>query len=279
MKTRVIYHASCTDGLGAAAAVYVLFKDKAEYIPMQYGTDLNVEEYRDCNVLIVDFSFKKSVFDALCDAAFHVTLIDHHLTAFQEFGVSEHEVFNVIEEKYYILLDNSRSGAWLAWHNLVDQNKIPKLIQHIDDRDRWQFKLENTKEIVAGFRHLVKTPKEAYKEIKASNNLNKMLTVGKVLTDKLEEEVHSHLKRVRIEMRDGLSVGIVNVTTGIMSELGEKICSTLNVHYAEMYSIDESKQLRIASLRSIGDFDVAAIAKKHGGGGHKNAAGYSICLK
>jgi hypothetical protein len=27
------------------------------------------------------------------------------------------------------------------------------------------------------------------------------------------------------------------------------------------------------SLRSIGDFDVSALAKKHGGGGHKNAAG------
>ena len=28
------------------------------------------------------------------------------------------------------------------------------------------------------------------------------------------------------------------------------------------------------SLRSIGDFDVSAIAKQHGGGGHKNAAGF-----
>jgi len=27
-------------------------------------------------------------------------------------------------------------------------------------------------------------------------------------------------------------------------------------------------------LRSIGDFDVGFVAKKHGGGGHKNAAGF-----
>lgn len=30
------------------------------------------------------------------------------------------------------------------------------------------------------------------------------------------------------------------------------------------------------SLRSRGDFDVSAIAKKFGGGGHKNAAGFNV---
>ena len=30
------------------------------------------------------------------------------------------------------------------------------------------------------------------------------------------------------------------------------------------------------SLRSIGDFDVSEVAKRLGGGGHKNAAGYRI---
>ena len=28
------------------------------------------------------------------------------------------------------------------------------------------------------------------------------------------------------------------------------------------------------SLRSKGDFDVSELAKRHGGGGHKNAAGF-----
>jgi nanoRNase/pAp phosphatase (c-di-AMP/oligoRNAs hydrolase) len=34
--------------------------------------------------------------------------------------------------------------------------------------------------------------------------------------------------------------------------------------------------LRIFSLRSVGDFDVSAIAKIYGGGGHKNAAGFTV---
>ncbi|KKK83930.1 hypothetical protein LCGC14_2788440, partial [marine sediment metagenome] len=31
---------------------------------------------------------------------------------------------------------------------------------------------------------------------------------------------------------------------------------------------------RVFSLRSAGDFDVSAIAKQYGGGGHKSAAGF-----
>jgi nanoRNase/pAp phosphatase (c-di-AMP/oligoRNAs hydrolase) len=33
------------------------------------------------------------------------------------------------------------------------------------------------------------------------------------------------------------------------------------------------------SLYSIGDFDVAAIAARYGGGGHRNAAGFSVSLE
>ena len=33
------------------------------------------------------------------------------------------------------------------------------------------------------------------------------------------------------------------------------------------------------SLYSIGDFDVAAVAAKYGGGGHRNAAGFSVPLE
>ena len=34
-----------------------------------------------------------------------------------------------------------------------------------------------------------------------------------------------------------------------------------------------------ASLYSIGDFDVSAVAGKYGGGGHRNAAGFSLPLR
>ena len=32
----------------------------------------------------------------------------------------------------------------------------------------------------------------------------------------------------------------------------------------------------VASLRSIGDYDVSAIARQFGGGGHRNAASFEV---
>lgn len=46
-------------------------------------------------------------------------------------------------------------------------------------------------------------------------------------------------------------------------------------YFAATYFVNDKGE-RIYSLRSTGDFDVAEIAKKYGGGGHKNAAGFKV---
>jgi nanoRNase/pAp phosphatase (c-di-AMP/oligoRNAs hydrolase) len=45
-----------------------------------------------------------------------------------------------------------------------------------------------------------------------------------------------------------------------------------------MYSIHPERNTINWSLRSNEDFDVSAIAKEFGGGGHKNAAGFETKL-
>jgi phosphoesterase RecJ-like protein len=46
-----------------------------------------------------------------------------------------------------------------------------------------------------------------------------------------------------------------------------------------MFSIDLKEGLVNYSLRSVGNVDVSGIAKCYGGGGHKNAAGFTLKLK
>jgi oligoribonuclease NrnB/cAMP/cGMP phosphodiesterase (DHH superfamily) len=58
----------------------------------------------------------------------------------------------------------------------------------------------------------------------------------------------------------------------LTSELGSKILDKFpNINYV-MLVYDGG-----IALRSVGDFDVSEIAKKYGGGGHKNAAGFITC--
>jgi nanoRNase/pAp phosphatase (c-di-AMP/oligoRNAs hydrolase) len=46
--------------------------------------------------------------------------------------------------------------------------------------------------------------------------------------------------------------------------------------YGLIWYYDAATGRANVSLRSIGDYDVSAIAKAFGGGGHKNAAGFNI---
>ena len=60
MQTKVLYHANCNDGAGAALAAYISMGDTAEYIQVQYG-----KPPPECGpgdvVYIVDFSYKHDV--------------------------------------------------------------------------------------------------------------------------------------------------------------------------------------------------------------------------
>lgn len=56
------------------------------------------------------------------------------------------------------------------------------------------------------------------------------------------------------------------------SSLGNKLCLEFNLDYVAIYNPTR----KAVELRSVGECDVGEIAKAHGGGGHKNAAGYSV---
>lgn len=49
----------------------------------------------------------------------------------------------------HVVLNNNKSGALLAWEYFYPGTEVPKLIQHIDDRDRWVFALPGSKELHA----------------------------------------------------------------------------------------------------------------------------------
>ena len=75
-------------------------------------------------------------------------------------------------------------------------------------------------------------------------------------------------------MIDGVLVSCVN-STHLISEIGNKLAETNP--YSAQYFFTETDI--VFSLRSIGTvYDVSKICKRFGGGGHVNAAGFSIPL-
>jgi nanoRNase/pAp phosphatase (c-di-AMP/oligoRNAs hydrolase) len=73
---------------------------------------------------------------------------------------------------------------------------------------------------------------------------------------------------------DCYDVPVVNVADRTLSDTLNELC---RLHPKASFAVgwnQLSNLMFVYSLRSIGNFDVSAFAKKYGGGGHKNASGF-----
>ena len=301
MKPLVIYHANCTDGFGAAFAAWLKLGDKAEYIPMNYVKVATSEDFdmkvslaaKGNTVYILDFSFPRPVMEALFAHAEKVVWLDHHKTAFEMWCGSWAPKMKFSKtDDCYIELDDERSGAMLAWEYFHPDKEVPMLIKHIDDRDRWQFKMYGSREIHAVLTSLKPWTFEQWDHIWAETSYRSNDGTG---IDALYRDgavlLRSHKQRVRAALKQAMPVAIrkwnatvkfeetfrglaVNASFDLASDLGHEL-SKKSGTFGLIWSMAGDGQIH-CSLRSNGDYDVSAIAKCFGGGGHRNAAGFSV---
>ena len=299
MKPLVIYRANCTDGFGAAFAAWLKLGDEAEYRACHYNQECfqDGETVHNREVYILDFSFPRDVMDWLFRDAKRVVWLDHHKTAFEMWckGVPEKgwicQRLNCTEDNpsgnVHIELNNNKSGALIAWEYFHPITKVPKLIQHLDDRDRWQFKLEGSKELHAALASYKPWTFEMWEA---------HFLVGDIRFGALKDEgaaiIRAHNQNVQAALKQtvGCKITIYTEQYGCTREIGLAanapafLASDLSHELANhsgtfglVWSMAGDGQIH-CSLRSNGDYDVSAIAKVFGGGGHRNAAGFSTDL-
>ena len=301
MTPLVIYHASCADGFGAAFAAWLKLGDEAEYRACHYNQECfqDGETVRNREVYILDFSFPREVMDALFKDAKRVVWLDHHKTAFEMWcgaycrGMThDNRVDNL-----HITLDDNKSGALLAWEYFHPGTEAPMLIQHIDDRDRWQFKLDGSKELHAALRsHEPWTFEQWDEEFGFPFGVEWLIQEGRVILRAHNQNVQAALKQAQPceiwswvpfanapgAVVDGFTryslLGLaVNAPAFLASDLGHELTNKSGT-FGLVWSMASDGQIR-CSLRSNGDYDVSAIAKAFGGGGHRNAAGFSTDIE
>lgn len=305
MKPLVIYHANCTDGFGAAFAAWCKLGNDAEYLPMHYSDDpLKDIPYEGRDVYILDFSVPRADMDHLLELASKVVWLDHHRTAFEMWcGEAPNIFFTVHKEttdKAHITLDDCKSGALLAWEYFHPEKDVPHLIRRIDDRDRWQFKFDDSKALHAGLNAQPFTF-ESWKLLTPlgttawGSNYNDAVSRGRTILSVHNEQVQASASKARavaIPHPDGdhehnpwewnsggywYAPGLAVNTPNNISEVGHEL-ATASGTYGLVWYYDGATGRANCSLRSNGDYDVSAIAKVFGGGGHKNAAGFNIAM-
>jgi oligoribonuclease NrnB/cAMP/cGMP phosphodiesterase (DHH superfamily) len=267
----IIYHANCLDGFGAAVAAQLYFSSQqieADYFPASHGSE--PPECGGREVYIVDFSYKRAVLKQICSVAAKVTILDHHITAEEDLqGLAEEH------DNLTVVFDMDKSGAILAWEHF-HISPPPRLLQHVQDRDLWQFRLEGTDEINTA---LMSHPFtfDFWREL--LENEAKLATLhaeGVTLNRYRRQLIEQYKKRAVLGKVAGYEVPVVNAPHAIISELlGE-----LAEGYPFAAGYQDRGSARSWSLRSSrnGGKDVAHIAERFGGGGHRNAAGFSTSL-
>ena len=91
--------------------------------------------------LFVDFCPKAEVVSELLSMGKEVTILDHHKTAQADVAALR------LEDNLNMNFDMTKSGARLAWEYFFDV--VPSLVEYVEDRDLWKWKLENTREVMA----------------------------------------------------------------------------------------------------------------------------------
>lgn len=259
-KTKVLYHANCMDGLAAAWAAHsILGNEYVEYIPVQYGEE--PPDVSGCTVYILDFSYRRDTLLKMYEEALHVVVLDHHKSA--------QEDLKGLDFAYF---DMQKSGAMMAWQYFRGSDLlVPNRILLVQYRDLWKFELPDSKAFNAGARALMD---EFTIEQFNALDVGEAITAGNVLLKQEAVQLKGHFEnRFPVTLCGNLGLAC-NAPYYHASELGNmlaKDCGTFGL----VASYSGKTGLWHYSIRSIGDFDVSEIAKSFGGGGHKNAAGFT----
>lgn len=263
MKKLCIYHGNCADGFGAALAVKLaLGNDNVIFHAGVYQDP--PPNVKDSEVILVDFSYKRSVLLEMAEKAKSILILDHHKSA-------ECDLIDLpgnIESHF----DMDRSGAVMAWEYFHPGKKIPALFEHIQDRDLWRFNMDGTREIQAC---LFSYPYEfdlweklLYKDLRI------LREEGEAIERKHFKDINELIKSASFRMQiAGYDVPVLNAPYFLSSDAGHIMGE--NENFAACYW--DTPEGRIFSLRSADNgLDVSEIAAKYGGGGHKHAAGFRI---
>jgi len=286
-----IYHGNCNDGFGAAWAVWNRWGNAVQYVPAHYGKPLDVN-VTGKHVLFVDFSLK--IEEMIAMSADSIVVLDHHKTAksnlmpFAVIGANKNpvtpDVRNIPETlreckaddelPIVAYFDMEKSGARLAWEFCFPGVALPNLLAHVEDRDLWRFALSGTKEIHAGLSSYA-YDFDKWDEL-AGGTLAALFAEGYSILRMQDKRVAELCDMASIQDIASHNVPCVNAPFFLASDVAHELLRRHpDAQFAATYQTVNGT--RVYSLRSEDSrADVSEVAKRLGGGGHRNAAGLSV---
>lgn len=262
--THVLYHGHCFDGFTSAWIARNAGVPKENLFPLNHGGELP-ELPEDATVLMVDFCLDRNGILDLRDKVSELVILDHHKTA--------EEALKGFDPKW-AYFDMNESGASLAWKFFNPEDDSPKLVRYIREHDLWRFELQDSAEIRAYIRSYTMTHENwDFLNTTLSMDFAVAQQEGSAIKRSHEAAVAAMCEQaVSLEV-GGYKVPVVNATV-YFSEVATRLLKLHPTAEFACYYMDRADGIRQWGMRSRSEFDVSQVAKRYGGGGHRQAAGF-----
>ena len=264
----VIYHSLCMDGF---TAVYVaqrrLGKDTI-LLPHAYGSAISGLPKGRCSIFMLDVSFSREMMDQVAKEH-DLVVLDHHKSAAANLAGADYAHF-----------DMAKSGAGLAWDYFVGHcGPVSQLVQYVQDRDLWNWALQNSQEVnavIGSYAKTLDTWAALSDALEYNEGFWKIVAEGRAILRFQAIQVDRACLGARPCDLDGIRGVAVN--SGLFqSEIGHKLLADYpEAQFAAIWFEDSDGSWKFSLRGRKGGVDVSELARKHGGGGHAAAAGYEV---
>ena len=276
MERVCYFHAGCPDGFGAAWSVWRAWGPAARYVPRGHDSDPPRKPHVGSTVVFVDIAPDNEYLRQLADEAAHVVVLDHHWTARERYAADPGVENLIADGGHRVVFDLGYSGAVLAWRHFHPEEPVPPLLAYVQDQDLWQWALPRSEEVNAA---IGSHDREfAVWDALASRTPDELAREGEPILRAQRIEILRALTAAHPITVGGRRVEAVNAQQN-RSHLGHELAK--RAAFGQPIGLVYRLMGRTVdvSIYSIGDVDVSAVARRHGGGGHRNASGFSVSLR
>jgi len=277
----ILYHASCPDGIGAAFSFYLYHKKHNIPNVIYYGVkqfqNYPKELIKNKNIAVLDFNYNKNITIDLAKHAKSVLIIDHHESSLTQLNDINKFSYNVT-----FIHDHERSSSQITWDYVFNYESRPLFIEYIADRDLWEWKLPESKNINAGLFHkgFIKSLNNMYKlytsELISKNIYANIIKIGREINTYEYQRCKILSKYSKLGLFHGLRTRIVTVESNIVSVLADhifKYYKDCDIVLNYNFHIDDGWYVQLRSE----NVDLIYITKKYDKSScYHNSAGFKL---
>lgn len=290
----LLYHAGCFDGFTAAWAWWYFIQERGgeftQYIGARYGDEPPYEKLKAEDVLMVDFSYPRAQLERIRHDANSILILDHHATAKSDLEGFPEAVFDMDRCGCVMLWDEEirfRMAHEQGDHPTLGITKRPWLLEYVQERDLWKFRLPKSLEVAAVVSSIPMTFEHwsgLYERVGAfpvddplaPSAMEPIVREGEAIMRYQRQYGQKGLAEARSEMISDYLVPCVNMPYMNCSEyVGWLLERSPTAAFAAGYFRRADGKWQF-SLRSRPDFDCSQVARLYGGGGHPQAAGFQV---